>query len=168
LRKMLVYPRVVQLAERTISIDRGLCWVDAWALERRLAEKDAATAGKDKGQGVLQLYGGTFLPDDVELPWTHSLRERLRGQFLRYVAHIGKSYEDAGDLEAATLLYQKGIEADNLAEELYQGLMRCHIQQERRAEAMAVYRRLRQTLSVTLSVQPSPRSELLFKTIQGC
>jgi LuxR family maltose regulon positive regulatory protein len=168
LRKMLVYPGVVQLAERTISIDRGLCWVDAWALERRLAEKEAATAGKDKGQGALQLYGGTFLPDDLELPWAHSLRERLRGQFLRYVARIGKGHEEAGNLEAATLLYQKGIEADNLAEELYQGLMRCHIQQERRAEAMAVYRRLRQTLSVTLSVQPSPRSEQLFKTIQDC
>lgn len=41
------------------------------------------------------------------------------------------------------------------------------VQQDRRAEAMAVYRRLRQTLSVTLGNQPSPQSEALFRSIKG-
>jgi LuxR family maltose regulon positive regulatory protein len=167
LRKVLLYPGVVQLAERTISLDKGQCWIDAWALERRLTEKEIVTTA-DRDQAVLQLYSGTFLPDDLDSPWTHSMRERLRGQFLRNVTRMGKGHEGTGKLEEAALLYQKGIEADNLAEELYQGLMRCHIQQERWAEAMAVYRRLRQTLSVTLGVQPSPQSERLFKSIRDC
>ena len=167
LRKMMIYPGVIQLAERTISIDRRQCWVDAWALERRLTDMEFGSTGAND-IGALQLYGGTFLPDDLDSPWTHAMRERLRGQFLRYVARMGKYHEGAGKVEEAVLLYQRGIEADNLAEELYQGLMRCHIQQERWAEAMAVYRRLRQTLSVTLGVQPSPQSERLFKSIRDC
>jgi DNA-binding SARP family transcriptional activator len=94
------------------------------------------------------------------------MRERLRGQFLRYVSRTGRQQEDAGKLDVAVLLYQKGIEADDLAEELYQGLMRSLNRLGRRAEAMAVFRRLRQTLSVTLGISPSPPAERLFQRIQ--
>ena len=167
LRKLLGHPGAIQLSERTISIDRKQCWVDAWAFEQRSVEDLAGTpADKDKTAAAWELYKGIFLPDDLDSSWTFSMRERLRGQFLRHVARTGKGHEDAGRLEDAALLYQKGIEADNLAEEFYQGLMRCHILQDRRAEAMAIYRRLRQTLSVTLGIKPSPHSEQLFRSIQ--
>jgi DNA-binding SARP family transcriptional activator len=95
------------------------------------------------------------------------MRERLRSKFLIHLSRSGKRHESEGRLDVAALLYQKGIDSDDLAEELYQGLMRCHIQQDRRAEAMAVFRRLRQTLSVTLGIQPSPQSERLFRSIKG-
>jgi two-component SAPR family response regulator len=95
------------------------------------------------------------------------MRERLRSQFLRHVARTGRQHEDAGKLDIAVQLYQKGVDTDDLAEELYQGLMRCHMKLDRRAEAMSVYRRLRQTLSVTLGIQPSAQSEQLFKTLKG-
>ncbi len=167
LRKLLGYPGVVQLAEHTISLDRRQCWVDAWAVERRLADRETgALDHANLGQEVLQLYGGTFLPDDLDVPWTHAMRERLRGQFLRNVVRIGHGHEGEGRIDQAAMLYEQGIEADNLAEELYQGLMRCRVLQERWAEAMGVYRRLRQTLSVTLGVQPSPQSERLFQSIR--
>jgi DNA-binding SARP family transcriptional activator len=95
------------------------------------------------------------------------MRERLRSRFLDYVTRTGRQHEMEGRVDVAALLYQKGIDSDDLAEDLYQGLMRCHLQRERRAEAMAVYRRLRRTLSVTLGIQPSPQSERLFKSING-
>ena len=167
LRKLLAYPDVVQLSEGMISIDRGQCWVDAWVLERRMVEDERGTTrGDGKAPSISQLYSGPFLSDDLDFPWAFSMRERLRSQFLRYVTRVGRSYEHAGRFEEAVLLYQKGIESDDLAETLYQGVMRCHIQQDRRAEAMAVYRRLRQTLSVTLGIHPSPQSERIFKSIQ--
>lgn len=167
LRKLLVYPDVVQLSERMISIDRSQCWVDAWALERRMAEDESGSPESHAaGPSIPHLYGGPFLSDELDFSWAFSMRERLRGQFLRYVARIGRGYEATGKFEEAVLLYQKGIEADNLAEELYQKLMRCYMQLERRAEAMAVYRRLRQTLSVTLGIAPSPQSEHLFEWVK--
>ena len=39
--------------------------------------------------------------------------------------------------------------------------MRCHARRGRNAEVAAVYRRLRQTLSVTLGIEPSADSERL-------
>ena len=124
------------------------------------------TRANGSAPSMSQLYGGPFLSDDLDFPWAFSMRERLRSQFLRYVTRVGRIYEQAGRFEEAVLLYQKGIESDDLAEVLYQGVMRCHIQQDRHAEAMAVYRRLRQTLSVTLGIPPSPQSERMFKSIQ--
>jgi pentatricopeptide repeat protein len=45
------------------------------------------------------------------------------------------------------------------------GLMRCYQRLGRHTEAISVYRRLRQTLSVVLSVSPSPESRALYRTI---
>jgi DNA-binding SARP family transcriptional activator len=168
LRRLLVHPDVVQLSDGLISLDSGKCWVDAWALEHRISsrERPTDTIDLEEADPVWQLYHGHFLTEDMEAPWALSMRERLRGQFLRFVSRTGRQHEDAGKLDIAASLYQKGIEADDLAEELYQGLMRSLNGLGRRAEAMAVFRRLRQTLSVTLGISPSPPTERLFQTIQ--
>ena len=167
LRKLLEYPDVVQLSERVISIDRGQCWVDAWAFERRMAEDERGVPDNNgTDPSILQLYGGPFLSDELDFSWAFPTRERLRSQFLRYVGRVGRGYESAGKFEEAVLLYLKGIEADHLAEELYQNLMRCYMKLGRRAEAMGVYRRLRQTLSVTLGIGPSAQSEHFFELVK--
>lgn len=44
---------------------------------------------------------------------------------------------------------------DNLAEEFYRRLMVCRREQGRIADAMSVYRRCRENLSITLGVVPS-------------
>jgi pentatricopeptide repeat protein len=61
--------------------------------------------------------------------------------------------------------YARGLDADDLAESFYQGLMRCHAAQGRIAEGIAVFRRLRQTLSVVLGVAPSTASEALVRRL---
>ncbi|MBI3527467.1 MAG: hypothetical protein HY067_05800 [Betaproteobacteria bacterium] len=170
LRKLLDHADVLQLSEGLISLDPRKCWVDTRAFERMISGRERALDAvqvPDMIDPVWRLYRGHFLCEDTDASWAVPMRERLRSQFLHYVSRTGRQYESEGRLEVAVLLYQKGIDSDDLAEELYQGLMRCHMQQDRRAEAMAVYRRLRQTLSVTLGIQPSPQSERLFKSIQG-
>ncbi len=166
LRKLLVHADVVELSEGLVSLDAAKCWADVWALGRYFREEDEA-AGGAAPETILQLYRGHFLAEEIEGSWALSARERIRGQFLRHIARAGRSREEAGELDLAVLLYQKGIETDDLAEELYQGLMRCRLGQARHAEAMAVHRRLRRTLSVTLGLQPSAQTERLFKSIQG-
>jgi DNA-binding SARP family transcriptional activator len=70
-------------------------------------------------------------------------------------------------LQNLTLPRLRGIEADPLAEALYQGLMRCYRQEGRSAEAIRRVRRLRQTLPVTLGVAPSPASALYWALMDG-
>jgi DNA-binding SARP family transcriptional activator len=44
--------------------------------------------------------------------------------------------------------------------------MRCYARLDRRAEAIAVYRRLKQILSVTLGLPPSATTERLYRGLK--
>jgi DNA-binding SARP family transcriptional activator len=92
-----------------------------------------------------------------------SARERLRTQFMRAVEIVGRELEAASEHEQAIAHYLRAVDADPLAEGLYQGLMRCYLSLSRRAEAGSVYRRLQRTLAVALGVEPSSGTQALFR-----
>jgi DNA-binding SARP family transcriptional activator len=99
------------------------------------------------------------------MPCAESPREKLRSGFLRAVAHLGRCYEDRERWGEAASCYGKGIEVDELAEELYRRLMACHIRLGREAEALSVYRRCRKTLSSVLGVDPSSETRKLAESL---
>ena len=73
--------------------------------------------------------------------------------------------EDTGRRDDAVALYLRGLDADGLSEVFYQGLMRCHRDDGRPAEAMILYQRFRQTLSASLGIQPSHETDALAGSI---
>lgn len=160
LRRLLGSGDAVRLSERRLTLDESLVWVDAFAFER-LLEGDSVTAREN----ALSMYRGDFLPHDEGDSWTAAMRDRLRARFVRLVDDIGQEHEAAGRFDEAIACYRRGIEVDLLAERFYQGSMRCLAQQARRAEGAAVYRQLRQTLSVVLGIAPSPQSEQLGRDL---
>ena len=93
------------------------------------------------------------------------MRERLRTRFVERIETLGSAFESASAWDRAAAWYQRGIDADPLIEAFHQGLIRCHLQAGRRAEALGAYRRLRQTLSVVLGIAPSESSEALYRTL---
>jgi ATP/maltotriose-dependent transcriptional regulator MalT len=133
-----------------LSLDRARCWVDVWAFE---------TSGR------LDLYQGAFLPEEEGAPWAVALRERLRARFIQRLGDEGRRLEDAGRYEEAIEAYMRGLDADSIIEPFYQGLMRSYAHLDRRAEAAAAYRRLKQILSVTLGVAPSATTERLYRSL---
>lgn len=159
LRKILGVPQAIRLAEGRLTLDPGLTWVDMTAFERLAA----SSVEQDRLQALV-LYRGSLLPHDEEEPWSTAARLRLRDVFSRLVVLVAAPLECA-DPEAAERLYLRGIEAEPLAEASYRGLMRCHAHRGRIAEVAAVYRRLRQTLSVVLGLEPSAESERLRREI---
>ena len=171
LRRLLENDEIIQFHEGRVSLNPHCCWVDAWAFQRLLSQaENAAREGDREAQSrlteqALDFYVGGFLAADTDEPWAVSLRERLRGMFIRHVAALALYVQEAGRYEDAVAYYLRGIEADPLAEELYQGLMRCYRDTGRRAEGLAIYRRLRQTISVTLGVTPSPASDALYRAL---
>ena len=62
--------------------------------------------------------------------------------------------------------YLRGLDADAAVESFYQGLMRCYQRLGRRSEGISSYLRLRQVLSVTLGLAPSPASERLYEELR--
>lgn len=159
LRRVLDAKDAIVLSGGRIALDPAHAWVDAFAFERRAAQPDGAAA--------LALYRGTFLPHDDAEHWTVPARERLRSRFVRLVEDAAGACERRGEFERAIVEYHRGIDADPLAETFYQGLMRCHTALDRRAEGAAVFRQLRQTLSVVLGVAPSAQSLRLGRALLG-
>jgi DNA-binding SARP family transcriptional activator len=163
LRTLLGADGLVEVSGSLVGLNERLCWVDAWAFERALRYgSDPAST-----QEILELYQGNFLPNDSAEPWTVSPREKMRARFVRCLSDRGQQLESIQDFQRAITLYQRGIETDELAESFYQGLMRCYAATDRRAEAMSVFRRLRQALSITLGLPPSTASQELARRIGG-
>jgi DNA-binding SARP family transcriptional activator len=83
------------------------------------------------------------------------------------VVRLGRHYEALGLRERAIELYLRSLDADEMAEPFYQGLMRCHAALGQDAEALAVYHRLSRTFAVTAGLKPSPVTEALRAQLSG-
>ena len=163
LRKLLGGADAIQVADGKVSLGPARCWVDALAFER--ATSEPASSRLDTLERACDLYRGAFLGNDAEHPWLLPTRERLRTRFVVKIAALGAGLEATCSWDRAATWYQRGIDADPLVEAFHQGVIRCHMRADRRAEALGAYRRLRQTLSVVLGIAPSASSEALYRTL---
>ncbi len=175
LRKLLGASDALRLRDGRLTLEQKHCWVDVWAFQRTFGQADAAwDRGKAESeiekaveltQKASDLYKGAFLPEEMWNPLFISLRDRLRSKFIRGVAKLGHHWERSGQWERAAECYQRGLEVDNLAEEIYRRLMTCHHQVGLRAEALAVYDRCKNTLLGILGIEPSYDTEILRESI---
>jgi LuxR family transcriptional regulator, maltose regulon positive regulatory protein len=162
LRQLLTVPDAVVQQGGQVSLDPQHVWVDAWSFERGLASGDARMVVE-----ALELYRGAFLAEEEGESWPVALRERLRGKFVHAVAEHAARLEAAQCHDEAIGWYLRGIDADPVVELFYQGLMRCYQRLDRLPEAVSVYRRLKQVLSVTLSLPPSEGTERLYRSLRS-
>jgi DNA-binding SARP family transcriptional activator len=78
---------------------------------------------------------------------------------------LGETLEQDNAWAGAAELYRRGLEADNVAEVLYRALMRALIAMGEQAEALNVFRRCRELLSIVLGMSPAPATERLHQQI---
>jgi LuxR family transcriptional regulator, maltose regulon positive regulatory protein len=160
-----------------IAFDDSLTWVDTWAFDHVCGRIEAllgvgmAATQVDDGELELRrvqlfsLYRG-HLFGEAEVPsWALASRDRLRARFIRSIEALGQRLERVGRTEAAIALYRAALEQDNLAEEIYQRLISCHLARGENAQALNAYRRCRELLSIVLGVPPSTRTEALVSRI---
>jgi two-component SAPR family response regulator len=173
LRKLVGVDKALVLSNGLLTLDNQLCWVDVWAFEQIAGQAETLLISPQPDPNelailssrLLALYHGHFLGRETPEPWSISLRERLRSKFLRHLVDVARHWEKIGQHETAIQYYQKGLEVDDLAEIFYQRLMVCYQQLGRRSEALAVYRRCRSTLSLILSISPSPATEAIHRRL---
>jgi DNA-binding SARP family transcriptional activator len=102
-----------------------------------------------------------------ESPWLAKPRDSLRARVVRTLTDVAQKLEREGDFESAIHVYRRALEADNLAEPLYRGLMRALAATGDHAEAMNAFRRCRELLSIVLGVKPSAETERLYQQIRS-
>jgi ATP/maltotriose-dependent transcriptional regulator MalT/DNA-binding SARP family transcriptional activator len=172
LRTLLGHPEAVLFRERHLTLNQNYCWVDAWGFERTLEEvggrrtEGMIETAAAKLQKAIEMYRGPFLAGETEEPWAISLGERLRRKFLRSVITLGQFWDESGKYEKALDCYERGLEVDDLAEELYKRLMVCYQRLGRKAEALSVYNRCKKTLAAVLGIEPSPQTQSLYHSIK--
>ena len=168
LRRLLAEPKAVMQTCCRLTLNPHLCCIDAFVFQSLIdgLDKGGTDAQKLQIERALSLYQGAFLDYDQDAPWAVNMRERLRRKFVLAIGQQAQAYELSGDARSAICLYLRGIDADEFAEEFYRGLMRCYEALGCRAEAMSIFRQLRQTLSVTLGIAPSTESQALFDSMQ--
>jgi ATP/maltotriose-dependent transcriptional regulator MalT/DNA-binding SARP family transcriptional activator len=174
LRKLLGAEGLLKVSDRHVSLDQRIVFVDAWAVDRMLEALVPASAAlpaierlEAAAPRILELYGGTFLAGDPDAAWKVALGNRLSGRFQRFVLRLGEHLEFRRDWRQAEELYQRAIELDALAESFYRRQMICLRAQGRRAEALAVFRRCRQILSITLGVPPGADTQAVYRELMA-
>jgi LuxR family transcriptional regulator, maltose regulon positive regulatory protein len=160
LRKLLGDAEAIVQQGGALSLDKARVWVDVWAFEDLLARPDAGAPE------VMSLYRGAFCAEDDGEPWPVTMRERLRGRFIHAIAEIGRRLEESHRPDEAIECYLRGLDADPVIEQFYQGLMRCYTALERRSEALSAYQRLKRMLSISLGVAPSAQTERLYQSLK--
>jgi DNA-binding SARP family transcriptional activator len=175
LRKLLGHDKSIQVSDRRVSLNREIVWVDLFALERQFAAviPVGRAAVPDASQlecaapVILDLYRGHFLDGEADALWLLPVRNRLSGRFQRFVIHLGDHLELAHDWTRGAQLYERVVELEPLAETFYVRWMICLREHGQRAEAIEVFRRCRQVLSLTLGVKPTPNTEAVYRQLLG-
>jgi LuxR family transcriptional regulator, maltose regulon positive regulatory protein len=164
LRKFLKHKNAVVVSQGRLLLNDRAVWVDAFVLAALGETNYADEASGDHVRRLLLLYRGPFLADEVD-PWMFAARERLRSNFLRCVGELGNILQESHSYGAETDLYQRVLEIEPLAEQVYRSLMHCLIAQGRHAEALRVYQRCEEVLSTLLRAQPSAPTQKLYASI---
>ncbi len=128
------------------------------ALDRAVAAADVAA--------VLEHFRGPFLPEDEGPPWLLAGREAVASTVRATLFSVESLLEDGEDPNLLRAL-ERAFNADTTSEDLARALIRALIRDGQQAEALRVYRRLREMLSVVLGVVPSSETEQLRQRIHA-
>jgi LuxR family transcriptional regulator, maltose regulon positive regulatory protein len=168
LRRLLDHPAALLYQDRRLALGEGVVWCDALAFDRELDEAQSTTKEADRIRHyrcALSLYAGDFLLFEDASPWALAARTRLRGRFLRACSVLGHRYSAAARWEDARACYQRGLEVDELAEDLCLGLMRAVAALKRPLDGVAAFRRLERSLAEGPGVQPALATRALYKRL---
>ena len=138
LRKLLGGDRHVLLRSVSAGLDAASCWTDVGALEACYDEHAAVLAAC----------------------------LRIRARFICRIGALGAGLEAAGQAESAACIYQRVVEQEPIAEDIYRRLMSFELQLGRRAAAYEACRRCSQ-LSILLGIAPSAATEALADMLRG-
>jgi LuxR family transcriptional regulator, maltose regulon positive regulatory protein len=177
LRKLLGDHEAVQVQAGTLSLNRSLCWVDAWAFERVLDKaeelwkkahgKEVNDAACEMTARALELYRGPYFEEEVWNPDAVSMGERMKERYFRSLYQLSDHLSERGQWERARMHLEAGLGLDDCVEGCYRRLMACLTHLGKKPEALAVFKRCKRVLEAKLETAPSPQTEAFAKSIRS-
>jgi DNA-binding SARP family transcriptional activator len=170
LRK-LIGAHAVLGANRGLTLNSKVCWVDALAMSEQLSQTGRPRLDDCDEQALLAIeealshYAGDFLPGEDALAPVISARERLRSLYLRHLVELGRRYAQDGQPDRAMDLYRRGLEVDASAEEVIRAFMWGCRNLGRSGEGIAAYRRCQAAMQSRLGVSPSAATQSAYREL---
>jgi len=170
LRRLLGDEATIVANEGRLQLSPDHVWTDIqllrYALSQAQTRRDEKAAGSNvvmteaaaTVRSVLELYEGPYLQDEDGPPWLLAGREAI-ATAVRQALITADLILDGSVDELLIPGLEKALLADPASEDLARSLMRALLRQARHSEAIQVYRRLRQMLSLLLGVAPSPETD---------
>lgn len=177
LRKLLGVQDLLLLSGGKLRLDPDKCWIDVHEFKLIVERAEKATTNSLEGDvtrfqwfvdKLLNIYTGHFLEDEDRETWAITCRDQLREKFERTVVNLAASFERRHRWDLAAALYLRALELDNLAEPIYRRLMLCYRELGETAEALRIFRRCRDLLSIVLSVGPSAETRAVHASLICC
>jgi LuxR family maltose regulon positive regulatory protein len=170
LRRLLRSDETVILNEGRLQLSPLHVWTDIGSLQRALSQtrtkRDDYVARKTAQElgvsiaAMLVHYNGPFMAEEEGPPWLLAGREAVAAAVRHALISADALLGGQAD-EALIPALEKALSADPTSEDIARLLMRTHLRQGHHGEAIRVYRRLRDMLSLLLAVSPSADTEHL-------
>jgi LuxR family transcriptional regulator, maltose regulon positive regulatory protein len=173
LRRLLRDDATIVASESRLALSATHVWTDIAPLLdalSRVSEVRDRHAGGSAPHGaaasaevaaMLEHFKGPFLPEDEGPPWLLAGREAVAASVRSTLLIEGN--KDPRFIDAL----ERAFGADPTSEDLARALMRSLIRSGQHAEALRVYRRLREMLSVVLGVTPARETEQLRQQVHA-
>ncbi|MEO8187120.1 MAG: BTAD domain-containing putative transcriptional regulator [Burkholderiaceae bacterium] len=170
LRRLLGREDAVVANEGRLQLSPTTVWTDIRVLlnsishaqvRRDLHAMGIASSNKDAATSIIKLldnYTGPFLADEEGPAWLLAGREAIAARVRQALLAADAMLDGAADTVLIPAL-ERAFAADPTSEDLAQALMRAHLRLGQHSEAIRVYRRLREMLSLLLSIVPSAESD---------
>ncbi len=167
LRKLIGGEDRIIYQARQLTLNPLYCWVDTLALDSlfKVSQKASPEQLRRLCDKAIDLHKGPFLSVSQNAVWVMERRENQVKRLCRVIEAVGRHYERAGEWELAADYYSRGIDADDLAEPFYRGLMTCQRRLGNDAAAVRTYSRCSDKLRDDLGVAPSSETTALYKAI---
>jgi len=123
LRRLLGHHDALVINHGFVSLNPQLIEVDAFILDS-LCRNPFFVGHQDRARAALKLYQGTFLPDELESPWSQRMRECMLAKFVNIVSAAGKELELQNNFSGAAALYEQALSAGDLENVISDGLVR--------------------------------------------
>lgn len=164
---------VVLHHEGTYRLNPALSiWIDVEAFEQRAAvgvrlhRAGDVTAASVALRDAVDIYGGSFVEDDLFEEWMSPPRERLRVLFLDLLDRLGDIAFTQGNYDMCIDVGQKILADDSCREDTHRRLMRCYGRQGRPHLALRQYHSCVSSLRSELAIDPSAETVVLYEDIR--
>jgi DNA-binding SARP family transcriptional activator/CRP-like cAMP-binding protein len=161
----------IHLKANMIYLDEELCKTDLndflsfcrrGERNERAGDIEAALILYNK---AIDLYKGDFLSEELYISWIGTKREELQKLYISLLYKIADIQEKRGTSKIAIDCYNKIIQIDPLAEQVYQRLMILYSNRRMHTEAIKVYRDCRKALLEGLDTEPETLTTSIYRKI---